>query len=150
MKNDVDVPPRPPKKRKALKQALDLWLAVWANDEALSRADRDRAEAERTRRKMAQRDVVVVVLIPREGLTPIQKHTIKALMEGATEVRRWVSGSAPYQGVVRGAELVIAAPKEGKRPARPPDGSVWAAERYARDRGCRTVVVLADGTSGKE
>lgn len=147
-KEDIEIRKRPPRKRKHLEQALDVELATWENDPKLTPSERRKAHHERDRRKEAADETIVVLLRPREGLTPEQRKMAGELVKDA-DVNRFWGGSGAYQPTIKGATLVVACPKEMTRPEQAPGGSVWAAARYARHRNIAVRVIMPDGTEGE-
>lgn len=84
-KEDVEVPERPPAKRRQLEAALDLWLAVWLDRSDLTPSERRRVEEEKARRKTASRrpfPVVVGFTGTREGMTPRQRAFVMSALQG--------------------------------------------------------------------
>lgn len=149
MKQDVNIPARPPRKRRQLEAALDVWIAVWLDGE-LSPSERRRVEGEKQRRKEErQRDepIRLVVLGAVEGFTPEQRRLLRDKKAEAEVFMTWRSGfgTRTYQEVVKEGNFVVAAPKEMAKPERPPEGSVWAAVRYAKDRKLPVEVIMPDG-----
>ena len=90
MKDDVEVPDEIPSKRRALHDALDVWIATWLAHPNLTPADRRRLQAEKDRRRAMRRvEALTVGLIAAEaGMTPHQfVAVLKALQgSGATSV----------------------------------------------------------------
>lgn len=167
MKDDVEIPPEPPRKRRVLEdpgQTLDRWLAVWATNESLPPSARRRAQDERDRRKRLAPDVRVGVIVGEEGMTPPQRSRVLELVGGATELHyhgdrqshlrslmlplddlnvRMVLHSDD-QEIVRAASTVVAAPKEPEKPN--VVAGVWAGVRYAKHRRLPVRVVMPDGS----
>jgi hypothetical protein len=165
VKDDVEIPPTPPRKRRALEQALPQWLAMWANDESLPPSQRRRAQAERDRRKRLVPDVIVGVIVGEEGMTPAQRGRLLELIAAAraTELHHdWSRSShmrrlllplddlnvrvVPQQGdheLVRNSTTVVAVPKDVEKPDRVE--GVWEAVRYAKHRRLPVRVVMPDG-----
>jgi len=83
MRDDVEIPERPPRKRRHMEQALDLWLATWLAREDLTPSERRRCEAEREARKQRQGRAKVRVGFSgtRAGMTPQQRKRIRELIE---------------------------------------------------------------------
>jgi hypothetical protein len=165
MKEDVEIPPGPPRKRRQLEdpgQTLDKWLAVWATDESLPPSQRARAQAERDRRKALVPDVRLGVIVGVEGMTPAQREVVAASMANATELH-WLTSTFPHlrralvelgrhvagtshedpRDVVRHSSTLVAAPKEPEKPDRVE--GVWEAVRYAKHRKVPVRVVLPNG-----
>lgn len=160
----VDLPVGPPRKRRALERAPDIWLARWLADESLVPADRRRVEQEKARRKTVTPDRVVGVVVGAEGVTPEQATAIQRALSasGATEIHHpWlpgrVHGMCRALGVpvriadtpreaVRTADLVIAAPKESREPTTASVSVVWELIRYARHRRTTVKIAMPDGT----
>lgn len=165
MKDDAPPPPKPPKKRKQLERAPDLWLAVWANDHNLPEVDRAKVQEERDRRKAAQPDRVVGILVDYEGATPSQLETVKQELAKArptmihhpwtgkslntackatgapVEVHRDVTSTTnPLREVVLASDRLIVAPRSRS------ESPVWDAYKYAKHRKLPITVVLMDGT----
>lgn len=83
MKEDVEVPARPPAKRRQLEAALDLWLAVWLSRDDLTPSERRRVEEEKARRKAEARDgpeIVVGFTGTRAGMTPLQRAFVAGFL----------------------------------------------------------------------
>lgn len=169
MKDDVEIPPEPPRKRRQLEdpgQTLDKWLAVWASDESLPPSARKRAQAERDRRKALVPDVRVGVIVGEEGMTPAQRERVLEILVsvGATELlydgdrlshfRRLLLPlddlgvpAVLQQGdqeLVRNSSTLVAAPKEAEKPG--VVEGVWEAVRYAKHRKVPVRVVMQDGS----
>lgn len=169
MKDDVEIPPAPPRKRRQLEdpgQTLDKWLAVWAADTSLPPSQRARAQAERDRRKALVPDVRVGVLVGDEGMTPAQRQRILELVTGAgttdlnfdaqrlSHFRRLLLplddlnvraiAMEGDQDVVRNSTTLVAAPKESEKPG--VVEGVWDAVRYAKHRRLPVRVVMPDGS----
>jgi len=147
VKDDVETPPAPPKKRKHLEQALDVHLAIWANDESLPPSARKRAQDERDRRKAdAKRGEVakILVMVPREGKTPQQRAYHDEEVVGSGELYWW-SSKTDYHEMVKKVDQVVAFVKEQNAPTHPPPGSVWEAVQYARHRKLPLKVILPNG-----
>src|SRR3954470_4455158 len=146
VKDDVEIPPAPPRKRRQLEAALPAWLATWANDESLPPSARRRAQEERDRRKALVPDVRIGILVGEEGMTPVQRDRLAELagqahptelhveFDVARHVRRLVDalelGEVPWyhadpQELVKASTLVLAAPKEPEKPDRVE--GVWEA-----------------------
>jgi hypothetical protein len=176
-KDDViaDMPATVPTKRKALKEAPDVWLAIWASDKSLPPSQRKRAQAERDERKAAVPDRRVGLLLGQEGLTPEQFDRLKELLatSGATEVHHPGVASRvhtacrslgvpvmPHRDVRVGdderAKLVCRAltgQSADRVYAFPPAGraeGLWDGIRYAKHRSIPVIVVLPDGSSPDE
>jgi hypothetical protein len=172
-KTDVDaLPVRLPKKRRAVERLPDVWLARWADGEGdLSREDRERAVAERLRRKEASRVVErhVGLVVPEEGVTPEQADAVVSAVRGsgATTLHHggvprklhvrlrevvpiehhkdgWRYGEKNNQAVVRGSDAVIAAVKETTTLPYA-SGGVWGVIGYARNRGVPVTVIKPNG-----
>jgi hypothetical protein len=165
-KDDVEIPPSPPRKRRVLEDqgvTLDKWLAVWANDESLPVSQRARAQRERDRRKLLLNlePDIVGVLVGREGATPEQLDAIRGIVHGPSVLE--VHAPAPLKlgleegfvlhrkpdlrerlhAIVKSSTTVVAAPKEAEKPN--VVQGVWEAVRYARHRGLPVTVVMPDG-----
>lgn len=80
MKEDVQIPERPPRKRRQMEQALDLWVATWLARDDLTPSERRRCEEEKQRRKRNDRHVIVGFTGTRAGVTPQQKHRLRELV----------------------------------------------------------------------
>jgi hypothetical protein len=167
MKDDVQAPPRPPKKRRALERALGRHLAIWASDESLSASERERVQAERDRRKAAKPPKVIGVLVGDAGATPEQTDTLARVLTSLapTEVHHPFCSPRIHQ-VCRatGAKVVALRGEMGetsRRVARASDALVglvpgrampvtkdglWGELRRAKDRGANVVVIWQDGT----
>lgn len=168
MKDDVEIPAKVPAKRKVLENpalTLDLWLAVWANDDSQPPGARKRAQEERDRRKALVPDVRMGVIVGDEGMTPAQRDRVLELLSGAqpTEIhfrldrvshlRRVLlpiaQGShreVPHvdeQELVRASTSLLAAPKESEKPGTVV--GVWEAVRYAKHRKVPVRVVMPSG-----
>jgi hypothetical protein len=174
-KEDVlELPAAVPRKRRQLESLLDVHIAKWLADDELQPGDRKRLEAEKARRKALVREHRVGLVVPQEGMTPIQQEVLTDLLleSGATEVHH---GGVPSKlhnvareigvvhhrdtayrfdperdrEVVRCSDAVIAAPKELTIQTYATPG-VWAIIGYAKNRNIPTKVVLPDGsvTSG--
>lgn len=162
VKDDVEIPPEPPRKRRQLEAALPVWLATWATDESLPPSARRRAQEERDRRKALAPDVRVGFIVGEEGMTPVQRDRLVelAISAGPTElhldgrrlphVRRFpaellhmVVVHEEAQELVKASTLVLAAPKEPEKPDRVE--GVWEAVRYAKHRRVPVRVVLPNG-----
>lgn len=158
-KEDVaDLPAVPPRKRRALQGVPDLWLALWASDEGLSRGDRSRAQSERERRRRLKPEKIVGLVIEQEGVTPQQLEGIKvSLMKSGASGLTYPRVPAPVHSacralnlpitvaenrreVIRASHLVIAAP----RTVNPIDTGVWELIRYARHRSTPSIIIAPD------
>lgn len=143
-----DLPPAGavPKKRRVLHDAPDVHLAEWLARPGLKPSQRKVLEEEKQRRR-EQRPEVVAVLRPVEGVTPEQKKAVHELLP-APELRLyWTAGfgRTPHQEVIKGADRVVAAPKELHPPSSPTGGSVWEAVAYARHRKLPVAVIMPNG-----
>lgn len=87
MKEDVEIPERPPRKRRQMEQALDVWLATWAAREDLTPSERRRVEDEQRDRKLRrQRERVVAGFSgTREGMTPPQRAQLRKLIAAGVD-----------------------------------------------------------------
>lgn len=163
MKDDVEIPPAPPRKRRELERALPVWLATWASDESLPPSQRKRAQGERDRRKHLLPDVCVGVIVGEEGMTPAQRERLadlgvaasptalhveerfvvhaRRLLQSIADVTIWMHPDA--QELVKASTLVLAAPKEPEKPDRVE--GVWEGVRYAKHRKVPVRVVLPNG-----
>jgi len=81
MKEDVEIPERPPRKRRQMQQALDLWIAAWLARDDLTPSERRRCEAEKEERKRRRElaEVRVGFSGTRAGMTPQQRARIREL-----------------------------------------------------------------------
>lgn len=145
MKDDAPTPNAVPRKRRDMHDALDRWIAEWLARSNLTVAERERLEAEKARRKLTRGrrpDVVLGVLVDREGMTPAQNKALKDYVAETGATRELSSGD--HKAVVRVATILFAAPKHARQPANGEPG-VWAAIRYARHRRVPVRVVLPNG-----
>lgn len=145
----LDLPPAGavPKKRRVLHDAPDVHLAEWLARPDLKPSQRKLLEEEKKHRR-EQRPEVVAVLRPVEGVTPEQKSRVRGLVPLAPELRLyWTAGfgRTTHQEVIKGADRVVAAPKELHPPSGPTEGSVWEAIAYARHRKLPVVVIMPNG-----
>lgn len=163
---DLEMPARPPKKRRVLEdesQTLDVWLARWAEDQDLTPSERARAQRERARRKALVPDVCVAVIVGQEGATPEQAAGIRDYLSNVQATEVLLRGRAAralrgYEGklllaasardAVRNATHVVAAPKETEVPDQ--KEGVWDAVRFARHRGTPVTVIMPNGAQPKE
>jgi len=123
MKEDVEIRPRPPRKRRQMEQALPQELAVWVDDINLTPSERRRAHEERERRKRADHRQVVGFSGTRAGMTPPQKRAIRELIEN-TEIREVHHGDCAGADVTlhdmlivmqaRAFEIVVHPPEDGR------------------------------------
>jgi hypothetical protein len=165
VKDDVEIPPAPPRKRRELERALPVWLATWASDESLPPSQRRRAQEERDRRKALVADVRVGVILGEEGMTPAQREVVLETLAAVAATELHYDGlrsphmrrlllplddlnvtSIPQPGdqeLVKASTMVIAAPKEPEKPDRVE--GVWEAVRYAKHRKVPVRVVLPNG-----
>jgi len=147
VREDVEIPARPPRKRRQLERSLDLALAVWATSEQLNPGERRRVAAERERRKAlakAGRRAVVGVVWQREGRTPQQVEAVKDFRR-TPDLHEHMMGTCDYREFVKRLDRLVALPKEMTKQDQPPEDSVWACVRYARHRGILVTVVLPNG-----
>jgi hypothetical protein len=163
MKEDVAELPSIPRKRSALKKALDLHLALWLERDDLMPSVRRALQEEKQRRKSGIRELAVGVLVGFEGATPAQLRVLREEVgrEGVTRVfapRPMPLGLAPdvfrsvaseawddrLRGIVRACDSLLAAPRDHREPTKK-DSGVWAMVRYARHRKVPVKVVLPDG-----
>jgi hypothetical protein len=163
MKDDVDVPAEIPRKRRALEGWLDKWIAVWLARDDLTPFERRRLEVEKKRRRKAQPDVKVGIVIATEGLTPEQRDYVTGFLVTSHPTELHVRlGDAPrlrkaiighedvaatahpdHKDVVRAATVVVAAPKEPERPDHVE--GVWEAVRFAKHRKTPVRIVMPNG-----
>lgn len=157
-KEDVsNVPPTPPAKRRALQAAPDLWLAVWANSDALTPSQLRRVQEEREHRKTQSVPQTRVAIVKgEEGMTPDQRRAIlSAAPTGALVRHLTVSGPRADTGrrtAITAATLVLAAPREMTMPDNVPTwerSPVWAAIAYAKNRRIPVKIILPNGEEGK-
>lgn len=85
MKDDIQVPPRPPAKRRQLELAPDVFLAVWADERhepklTPSELRRVKEERDRRRQRKGRSEVVLGFTGTREGMTPRQRETVCELV----------------------------------------------------------------------
>jgi hypothetical protein len=159
---EIEVPARPPKKRRQMESpnTLDKWLAVWANDENLTPSERRRAQDERERRKAEAPDPRIVgLLIGEQGVTPQQLDVLRDRCARAEEVhatRTVKLGLAPgvfhmeesLRDVVAAVNEIVAAPAQTYEPEQKIAG-VWPEVRYARHRKIPVLVLYPDGTTNE-
>lgn len=154
---DVERPARPPRKRRELERALPLWLASWASDPTLTQQERDRAQAERSRRKsMGGAQTVVGLVIGAEGATPAQVAFMRKTVAGKGVVK--VLAPLPLKldlppntfvlerdlrEIIKTSDVVVAAPRQGTKPKTV--FGVWLEVRHAKQLGVPVTVVLPDG-----
>lgn len=172
-KDDIEVPPRPPAKRRQLEAALPQWLATWANDESLTPSERRRVQAERDRRKKmkVRSELVVGLVLAEEGVTPAQLDALRDTVRSTqaaqvvhTRIPRKVHGKLAQvcreqdvplvlragdgllgaREVVRESDIIIAAPREPQVQTYATPG-VWSMVGLARHRSTPVSVVLPDG-----
>lgn len=89
MKDDVGpLPDTVPKKRRAIEQLADLHVALWLAGDDITPLERKKLTAEKERRKTLRPPVKVGLLVPQEGLTPLQFKAFQEALPsmGATEV----------------------------------------------------------------
>lgn len=161
-KDDIEIPPAPPRKRRQLEDpnTLDKWLAIWATDDELPPSQRKRAQEERDRRKRLVPDVKVGILVGEEGMTPAQAAIVAEAVAPATELhahgmyaahlRKPLSGvttpcvqHGDYREVIRYSTSLVATPKEPEKPD--VVEGVWQAVRYAKHRKVAVKVVMPNG-----
>lgn len=166
MKDDVETPPRPPKKRRALEAADARHLAIWATDESLPSGDRQRAQDERDRRKQLRTSVAVGVLVGTGGATAEQIERLQSALEsvGPTEIhhpftpgrvhavcRATGARVAVYRGspemtnrqVAQASDVLIGIVSENSIPIA--KTGVWDSLRYAKDRGIDVITIWPSG-----
>lgn len=150
-KQDIEIPERPPKKRRQLKQAPDVALATWLARDDLTPPERRKVQEEKEARKKVELPVVVY-LKPAEGWTPSQQAMAGDMLpSGGCEIQQWVSdGLEDYHFKIKTGSAAIAFPKEMSKPLPIPPKSVWAAIRHCRHRGVPVRVVLPDGSEFRE
>lgn len=174
-KQDVlELPAEVPRKRRQIEALLDVHIARWLAGEGdngmLTDGERKRLEKEKARRKKLRRDHRVGLIIPQEGMTPVQQAEMTRLMleSGATEIHHggvpskvhnlareigvvhhrdtaWRFDPERDKEVIRESDAIIAAPKEGSVQTHATPG-VWQMIGYAKHRNIPTTVVLPDGT----
>jgi hypothetical protein len=169
MKDDVpELPARVPTKRRALRELLDVHIAMWLAGSEITTAERRRLEAVKAERKQSTPDRPVGLLIGREGVTPAQQRSIVSLLSelAPTEIHHPRLASSLHSAckrldvpvilhedvrvdeggmreVVKASTVVIGAPKERSRPSE--TSTVWDMMRYANHRDLAVKVVLPDG-----
>lgn len=167
-----DVPPLPeqvPAKRRQIESLLDVHIAMWLDSDTLSYGDRKRLDAEKRRRKHANRERSIGLIIAPEGVTPEQKKRVEFLLRqsGATVIHHHMLSPSLHhicgqvgevhqhqvgkygdrvRDVVQAADSFIAAPREMREPVKKVDGSVWWGIKYAKHRRRSVLVVLPNGT----
>lgn len=161
-RTDEEVPPAPPRKRRALEAADARHLAIWANDESLSPGDRKRAQEERDRRKKVGADAVSVGVLEGAGATPEQTARLAATLATLSmrDIKHpfcskkthavcrdtgkpvWVVDDP--ESVARECDVVIGLPHENALPL-DKVGPVWGALRLAKDRKQEVVVIFPSG-----
>lgn len=173
MKDDLPpCPQRPPKKRKALNDAPDLWLRTWHEQNNLTPSERKKVqEVIDYRRKERGRETAKLgILVGKEGMTPQQLATLATVLAAAsaTELHTpWLpskvyhactrSGlpvtvhegrtfTAQASEVVKNSDFIIAAPKETQEPVQKVTGSVWGMVKYAKHRSVPVKVIEPGGT----
>jgi hypothetical protein len=164
VKDDVQIAPRPPRKRRVLERALDKHLAIWANDPDVPEADRERVQQERDRRKHAVPAKVVGVVLAQGGATPEQLATLADALRSShpTEVHHPFCPSRVHQvcrasgatvkvfrgedlgrTIARGSDEVIGVVNETSRPT--VNLGAWSTLRYALDRGVKVTIIWPNG-----
>lgn len=163
VRNGVEMPYAPPKKRRQLEAADAKHLAIWANDSDLPASARKRAQNERERRKRLVPDApVVAVLEGSGGATTFQVHGVITTLEAwrpSKVLHPYSSGrlhhacksSAHVQILdhayqIIDADRVIGLPNETGMPERKDDG-IWRHLRHAKDRGMDVMVIWPDGST---
>lgn len=156
-----DIPAVPPRKRHQLEKADPKHLAVWANDNQLSIADRNRAQTERDRRKLlVDRQGTAAVFVTSAGPTPAQIDTTGRLLQKLKPLtilhpytnpklhRACVATGAAVEvtSMIEPCDTTIGLVKDVKMPERKQHLEVWADLRAAKDRGAETVVIWPDGS----
>lgn len=171
-----DLPPcpeRPPKKRKALNDAPDIWLRTWLERSNLTPSERKKVQevVDHRRAERKRETVRLGVLVGHEGMTPQQVlalenvFSISGMELGSIHltwvpskiyqmcVRRGVSvvvhegrtWTAQASEVVKNSDLIIAAPKETQEPVQKVTGSVWGMVKYAKHRSVPVKVIEPGG-----
>lgn len=81
------MPERPPRKRRHLAQALDVWLAMWAAREDLTPGERRRVNEERQKRKRrAAVSACVVGFVGTDaGMSRQQRRAVRRALVGAKQ-----------------------------------------------------------------
>lgn len=167
MREDAPVPPRVPRKRRQLEDALDRWIAVWLSRADLTPSERRRLGEEKQRRKDLVPRCAWAFYGDEAGMTPPQKRTVRRLLEEMAPAAVFYNASLgasnalarvvkygkleeppelhPRAGQepVKEATVLIAAPKETVAIE---GGSVWPAVRYARHRKIPVRIIKPDGT----
>lgn len=120
MKADAPPPLRPPRKRRPLEQAPDLWLATWLARDDLTPSERRRVTEEKERRKERKVSIIVGFTGAREGLTPPQREFVRTWLteREPTEAHHGdcVGGDEQFHGlcVDLGVPVVLHPPEDGK------------------------------------
>lgn len=163
MRDDAPRPERVPAKRRQLESAdtLDRWIAEWLASDEITPSERRRLEAEKARRRARVPDNIVGVILADEGVTPKQAAGVVERVSASrpTEIRHTpgfrgrlgryfphlpVGMEVDAGVVVRGADLIVAAPRHEREPEAGEAG-VWASIRYARHRRVPVRVILPSG-----
>jgi len=163
-----DIPPlplRPPKKRKAMEQTLDVHLAMWSSQANLLPSDKRRVEEERERRKRLRvQQERLGILVGPEGSTPEQLKGLAEYLTGHYGVvdSIWhVRTPGPVHGLCKSFGVPVQAVTESDfvtatrtvirnctKIAALPRGEVaplWDDIRYARHRNLSVVVFMPNG-----
>ncbi len=163
----VDCPPSPPRKRYQLEKADARHLAIWATDGNLSEAERDRAQAERDRRKKARPSKIMGVVVGPGGATPAQLCKLEDALRSShpTEVHHpfcpprvhtvcrstgakvmALQGDALDAGraVAQLCDVLVGLVNESTMPVLK-QGPVWGPLRFAKDRGVEVQIIWPDG-----
>jgi hypothetical protein len=167
MKDDLPPPGPVPKKRRALEQAPDVYLAVWLADPKLTPGERKRVSQERESRRKRHQRVVLGLLVGPEGVTPKQLailydtlsksppseiHHCGVASNVHTICRRFADrvvrhDAGTQHDMLRHVTRVVGLPKEMSVPKSTKTGT-WGDIKYAKHRGLPVVVIMPTGERG--
>lgn len=157
-------PDKPPKSKRQLAQLPDVWIAEWLASDTIMPGERKKLQAIKDERKSRHPDVLVALILAREGMTPEQFKSFQRVLPamGATEIHIDIPVPAkPYRVVrslgvpiinhfltpkdaIRSSTVVLAVPKETEvMPYATP--GVWHLVGFARNRSMPVKVIMPDG-----
>jgi len=116
-----DAPEQVPKKRRALEQAPDLWVAQWLARDSLTPSERRRVQEVKDSRKRPAVRVIVGFTGTRSGMTPQQKSLVREALRGADEAHHGdcIGADEQFHELARreGVDVVIHPPSDAKQRA---------------------------------